>query len=296
MSFLTGTSTSAATSEGTATATPEVSPADIQYIRALVREQAAIVVDETKTYLITTRLAPLLKRHGLTSLGELVSRLRTSRLGGLRDEVVDALTTNETLWFRDIHPFEALRSSILPELIRMRASERALTIWSAACSSGQEPYTIAMMLREHFPHLADWRLRLVASDLSAEMLGRAASGVYSQTEMNRGLPAPMLVKYFQRTGTEWQAIESIRSMVEFRTLNLAKPWPVVPQCDVIFLRNVLIYFDMDTKRAILDRARAALRPGGVLFLGTAETTLGVHNGFIPKRHGSATVYHTNQEV
>ena len=295
MTYAAGTNTAAVhhAHEG---AGVEADPADIDFIRTLVREHSAIVVDDTKAYLITTRLVPILKRHNLESLNALVTRLRTSTLGGLREEVVDAMTTNETLWFRDIHPFEALRTSVLPELIDRHASERALTIWSAACSSGQEPYTIAMILREHFPHLRDWRIRLIGTDLSGEMLGRAAAGVYTQTEMNRGLPAPLLVKYFQRKGTEWQAIESLRSMVEFRTLNLARPWPVVPQCDLIFLRNVLIYFDIDTKRAILDRAYGALRPGGSLFLGSAETTRGIHNSFIPQRHGTATVYRTNKEA
>jgi chemotaxis protein methyltransferase CheR len=266
------------------------SSVDLDYIRNVIREHSAIVVDETKSYLITTRLAPVMKRHGLASLRDLVHRLRTSSLGGLRDEVVDAMTTNETLWFRDTHPFDALRAGVLPELIQHRRAEKELTIWSAACSSGQEPYTIAMLLREHFPQLIDWRVRICATDLSSEMLARAAAGRYSQTEMNRGMPAALLVKYFQRVGAEWQVVEPIRSTVEFRTLNLARPWPYVTPSDVVFLRNVLIYFDMETKRSILDRVRSVLRPGGVLFLGSAETTLGVHAGFAPQRHGTTTVY------
>jgi chemotaxis protein methyltransferase CheR len=215
--------------------------------------------------------------------------LRSTTLGTLHTEVVDAMTTNETLWFRDAHPFEAMRTTVLPELIIRRTSEREIVIWSAACSSGQEPYTIAMVLREHFPQLSSWRVKIMATDLSGEMLGRAAAGRYSQTEMNRGMPAALLVKYFHRVGTEWQVDESIRSM-EFRTLNLARPWPYVPQADVVFLRNVLIYFDIETKRAILDRIRGGLRPGGALFLGAAETTLGVHSGFAPQRHGTTTIY------
>jgi chemotaxis protein methyltransferase CheR len=266
------------------------SSADLDYIRELIRDHSAIVIDQTKSYLITTRLAPVMKRHGLLSLSDLVTRLRTSTLGPLRDEVVDAMTTNETLWFRDSHPFDALRTSVLPEIVERRADERDLVIWSAACSSGQEPYTIAMLLREHFPQLANWAVRLIATDLSGEMLGRAAAGVYSQTEMNRGMPAALLVKYFERVGAEWRVIAPIRSMVEFRTLNLARPWPYVPATDVVFLRNVLIYFDTETKRAILDRVRGVLRPGGALFLGAAETTLGIHNGFVPQRHGTTTVY------
>jgi chemotaxis protein methyltransferase CheR len=266
------------------------SSVDLDYVRDLIRESSAIVVDQTKSYLITTRLAPVMKRHGLASLADLVARLRSSTLGPLRDEVIDAMTTNETLWFRDSHPFDALRTSVLPEVLERRATERDLVIWSAACSSGQEPYTIAMLLREHFPQLFNWTVRLMATDLSGEMLGRAAAGVYSQTEMNRGMPAAMLVKYFERVGAEWRVIAPIRSMVEFRTINLARPWPYVPTADVVFLRNVLIYFDTETKRAILDRVRGVLRPGGALFLGAAETTLGIHNGFVPQRHGTATVY------
>jgi chemotaxis protein methyltransferase CheR len=269
---------------------PAESSKDLDYIRNLIREHSAIIVDDTKTYLITTRLAPVMKRHGLASLSDLVHRLRTPTLGGLRDEVIDAMTTNETLWFRDAHPFDALRKGVLPEIIQRRATERELTIWSAACSSGQEPYTIAMLLREHFPQLTGWRVRIMATDLSGEMLGRATAGRYSQTEMNRGMPAALLVKYFQRVGAEWQVIDPVRSMVEFRTLNLARPWPYVPAADVIFLRNVLIYFDMETKRSILDRVRGALRPGGALFLGATETTLGVHSGFAPQRYETTTVY------
>lgn len=268
------------------------SQADLNYIRDLIREHSAIIVDETKSYLIITRLAPVLKRHRLDSLSDLVMRLRSTTLGGLHTEVIDAMTTNETLWFRDAHPFEALRTAVLPEIIARRANEREMVIWSAACSSGQEPYTIAMVLREHFPHLSSWRMRITATDLSGEMLGRAAAGRYSQTEMNRGMPAALLVKYFHRSGTEWQVDEGVRSMVEFRTLNLARPWPYVPPADVVFLRNVLIYFDIETKRTILERVRGVLRPGGALFLGSAETTLGVHNGFIPERHGTTTIYRT----
>ena len=269
------------------------SDADLDYIRSLIREHSAIIVDDTKSYLITTRLAPVMKRHGLASLSDLVHRLSTSTLGGLHDEVIDAMTTNETLWFRDTHPFEALRTGVLPEIIQRRATEKELTIWSAACSSGQEPYTVALLIREHFPVLTNWRMRIMATDLSGEMLGRAAAGRYSQTEMNRGMPAALLVKYFRRVGAEWQVIDAVRSMVEFRALNLARPWPYVPAADVIFLRNVLIYFDIETKRAILDRVRSALRPGGALLLGAAETTLGVHNGFAPQRYGTTTVYRSH---
>ncbi len=264
--------------------------ADFEYVRTLVREHAAIVLEPSKGYLVESRLAPLVQQHGLTSIAALVGRLRVQRADALHAQVVEALTTNETSFYRDLHPFETLRQTLLPELVERRAASRQLSIWSAACSSGQEPYSLAMLLREHFSSLASWTVRITGTDLSAAMLSRAAEGLYSQLEVSRGLPATLLVKYFTREGLAWRLAPEVRRMVAFRPHNLAQPWPPSPQVDVLLLRNVLIYFDVPTKRAILQRARAALRPDGVLFLGGTETTLGVDDSFERCTVGRTTFY------
>ncbi|HEY8340451.1 MAG TPA: protein-glutamate O-methyltransferase CheR [Egibacteraceae bacterium] len=264
---------------------------DFEFVRALVHEHAAIVLEPSKTYLVESRLAPLVRAIGADSIGDLVARLRTGHdAQQLRRRVVDAMTTNETSWYRDLSPFEALETTILPQLIAARQETRALNIWSAACSSGQEPYSVAMLLRERFPQLAGWNVRIIATDISAEMLGRAAAGTYSQLEVNRGLPSAHLVKYFTRRGASWQIRDDIRAMVEFRAMNLAQPWGFLPPIDVLLLRNVLIYFDVATKREILRRAREVLRPDGYLLLGTAETTLSIDDAFTRVTVGRTTVY------
>jgi chemotaxis protein methyltransferase CheR len=189
------------------------------------------------------------------------------------------MTTNETSFFRDHHLFDALRRSILPDLIQKREGERKLDIWCAASSSGQEPYTIAMVLREYFPELCEWTVGLVATDISTEMLNRARTGRFDQLEVNRGLPAPMLVKYFLQHGSEWQLKDEVRQMVEFRPLNLVKAWPGMPPVDLVFLRNVMLYFDVESRRQILGRIRQLLQPDGYLFLGATETTLNTDDAF-----------------
>lgn len=272
-------------------AAAKLSAPDLELVRNLVRHQSAITLDAGKDYLIEARLGPVARREGFASTADLLTRLRAQPAQRrLAELVVEAMTTNETSWYRDLQPFTVLEKHVLPQLTKERAASRYLTIWSAACSSGQEPYSIAMLLKEKFPQLASWNVRLIASDLSAEMLGRAAAGRYSQIEINRGLPAPLLAKYFQRDGAEWTIRDDIRSMVEFRTLNLIKPWGVLPPVDVMFLRNVLIYFDLPTKRSILGKAHEQLRPGGALFLGTAETTLNIDARFERVVHGQASYY------
>jgi chemotaxis protein methyltransferase CheR len=193
--------------------------------------------------------------------------------------VVEAMTTNETSFFRDLQPFEAFSKLVLPELMARREKERRLQIWCAASSTGQEPYSIAMLLREHRPSLQDWKLQIQASDLANTVLERARKGAFTQLEVNRGLPAAMLCKYFQKQGAECQIKDEIRSLIEFFQLNLVAPWPALPATDVIFLRNVLIYFDVATKQQILARVRKVLRPDGFLFLGGAETTMNLDESF-----------------
>jgi chemotaxis protein methyltransferase CheR len=263
---------------------------DFNYVRQLVRERAAIVLDEGKHYLVDNRLSLLARREGLSSAKEVIERLRAAPAGPLQRKVIEAMTTTETLFFRDGKPYEALRKTILPELQRLRAAERKLQIWSCACSSGQEPYSVGMLLREHFPVLASWQLRLVATDLSTEMLARSRAGRYSQLEVDRGLPDAYLGKYFDKIGHDWQISDELRTMIEFRQLNLAGPWLHMPPVDLILLRNVLIYFELETKRQILAKVRRALRPGGFLMLGTAETTVNLDEGFELMRSDGTSYY------
>jgi chemotaxis protein methyltransferase CheR len=267
-----------------------IDDSDFNYVRQLVRDRAAIVLDEGKHYLVVNRLSLLARREGLASARAVIAQLRAAPEGPLQRKVVEAMATTETLFFRDRKPYDALRNTILPALQRMRASERKLKIWSCGCSSGQEPYSVGMLVREHFPILASWDLRLVASDISSEMLARSRAGRYSQLEVNRGLPGDLLHKYFERSGLDWQIRSDLRNMVEFRELNLAGPWCAMPPMDLVMLRNVLIYFDVETKRQVLSKVRRVLRPGGFLLLGTAETTVNLDDGFELIRSDGAAYY------
>jgi chemotaxis protein methyltransferase CheR len=266
-----------------------IAPADFAYVRELVHRRSAIALEAGKEYLVESRLLPIARASGEGSLDRLVSRLRSSPEGALHKQVVEAMTTNETSWFRDRHPYESLESVILPDLLPRRAMERKLTIWSAAAASGQEAYSIAMVLHDRLAADPTWNLRVLATDLSEEMVRRTRAGRYSQLEINRGLPAAKLVRHFTRAGTDWLVNEPLRRMVEARQLNLAAPFPRLPPVDVLFLRNVLIYFKLETRRQILDRVRRVLRPDGYLVLGGAETTLNV-DAFECVPLDKATVY------
>lgn len=266
-----------------------LSAPDLDYVRDLVRARSAIVLND-KAYLIETRLQPVARQRGFGGISELVEQLRRTPRGPLHDVVVDAMTTNETSFFRDPNLWSGLREHLLPQLIDARRQTRALTLWSAACSSGQEPYSLAMMLLDDLPQLRDWNVRILSSDLSAEMLGRAAAGRYSQLEVNRGLPAPTLIKHFTRDGTMWQISDRVRQMVEFRTINLSEPWPLLPPIDLLLCRNVLIYFDLPTKQQILTRCRQVMRPDGYLVLGGSETTFNIDDSYERVTAGATTAY------
>lgn len=248
-------------------------------IRRLVREESAIVLDDDKQYLVEARMAPLLRARNMNSIGELVAELRRPSANGLYWQVVEAMVTTETSFFRDHHPFETLRKQVIPELIDRRRGERRLNIWCAASASGQEPYSLAILFREHFPELAAWNVVFLASDLSREMTDRAREGRYSQFEANRGLPANLLVKYFEQHGTHWQIRPTVRRMIDFQEINLVRTWPSLPPMDLVMLRNVMIYFDVETKRSILQRMRRLLRADGYLLLGGAETTFNIDNSY-----------------
>ena len=251
----------------------------ISFVCSLVRQRSAIELNATKAYLIEARLNPLAHRHGFSSITEMVRTLQTRPQFDLQQQLVEAMTTNETSFFRDAHPFESLRLTIIPEMIRDQAAKRTLNIWSAACSTGQEAYSIAMLLAERFPELAGWTVQILGTDLSDDVLERARAARFSQIEMNRGLPATLLTKYFRREGMHWELVPSVRNMASFCKLNLIEKWPPLPLMDIVFLRNVLIYFSPETKRLILEKVRAAMAPHGVLFLGAAESTMGLDAAF-----------------
>jgi chemotaxis protein methyltransferase CheR len=244
------------------------------WVRQLVQRESAIVLQPGKEYLVEARLLPIARKLGLDDVGKLVDHVRSRPTPEGTRSIVEALTTNETSWFRDGDPFTALTTTVLPAVTAARGPGERLQIWSAACSSGQEPYTIAMLLEDALPNAAA-RVSITATDLSREMVARTRAGRFSQLEVNRGLPAPMLVRHFTRAGTEWEVAPALRRMVTASECNLAAPLPRMGPFDVVYLRNVLIYFDLSTKQAILRRVRALMRPDGWLFLGAAETTLGV---------------------
>ncbi len=256
-----------------------ISRQEFEYVRDLVRANSGIVLETGKEYLVEARLRPLAERDHAMSVALFIQRLKTGASSVVHRHVIEAMTTNETSFFRDMSPFETLRKQILPDLIEKRRSDRALTIWSAACSTGQEPYTVAITIHEYFPLVTQWKLRIMASDLSTEVLDRARSASFSQLEVNRGMPASLMVKYFMRNRLCWDLRPEIRKMVEFFEINLTRPFPVLPDMDIIMLRNVLIYFDVDTKRRILDSVARRLKGDGYLLLGNSETTFGVYDAF-----------------
>ncbi|HET9903455.1 MAG TPA: protein-glutamate O-methyltransferase CheR [Xanthobacteraceae bacterium] len=255
--------------------------ADFDYLRRLLKERSGLVLSADKRYLLESRLLPIARRIGARTLGGLAQKLRAPGTEGLAVEVVEAMTTNETFFFRDKLPFTHLRDTIIPDLVRTRAAQRRIRIWCAAASSGQEPYSVAMLLKEMTALLSGWRVELLATDLSAEMLERAKSGLYSQFEVQRGLPIQYLLRYFTQVGDMWQIVPELRAAVEFRQLNLLHPFAFLEPFDVVFCRNVLIYFDQPTKADVLSRLARVVRPDGYLLLGAAETVVGLTEAFRP---------------
>lgn len=256
-----------------------LAPDALQFVCTLVRQRSAIELDEAKAYLIEARLGPVAKRNGFVTAAEMVTNLRAKPNQPLQQQMVEAMTTNETSFFRDIHPFDALRLQILPQLRQLQLP-RPLNIWSAACSTGQEAYSIAMLLREHFPDLCAGKVKILGTDISDDVLARARAGAFSQIEMNRGLPANLLARYFQRKGLQWEIAQNLRELTLFSKLNFIEHWPPLPTMDVVFLRNVLIYFSPATKKQILEKVRSVMAPHAVLFLGAAETTMNLDSSFV----------------
>jgi chemotaxis protein methyltransferase CheR len=257
-----------------------VTQLDYEYLRKLLKERSGLDLSADKQYLVESRLIPLARRAGLSGIAELVQKMKNGS-EALTTDVVEAMTTNETFFFRDKIPFDHLRDTILPQLVPARTNRRALRIWSAASSTGQEPYSIAMCLKEFGPALSGWRIEIVATDLSQEVLEKSKAGIYSQFEVQRGLPIQMLVKYFRQTGELWQLNADIRGMVQHKQLNLLHDFSSLGKFDIIFCRNVLIYFDQDTKIRTFERLSKMLEGDGTLMLGAAETVVGISDAFRP---------------
>ena len=269
---------------------------DYAFVVKLLQERTAIVLDPGKEYLVESRLAPVALQHGLATATEFIQKLRspggTTYIPGL----IEAMVTTETSFFRDVHPFETLRKTVLPELLRSRLPDRELNIWCGASASGQEPYAIAILIREHFPELLGWTVNILASDLSTEMLKRSQEARYTQLEVSRGMPAALLAKYFHQDGFHWVLRDDIRSMVRFQQINLAQAWPQMPMWDIILIRNVMIYFDIETKKAILRRVSKVLRPDGLLILGGAETTLNLDSAYQRVEHLKSGFYRIGDKL
>ena len=241
------------------------------FLREVVFARSQNVLDPARDYLFETRLARLMRDHGLSQVEDLVRHLRVRRNPDLERAIAEAMTINETSFFRDIRPFEMLRTECLPKLIAARQGVRRLRLWSAACSTGQEAHSLAMLLLEHFPQLSAWDVRIDGTDISSEMVARAAAGRYHRIEMNRGLPAKHVVRFFDRDGEEWVAKAAIRRICHFRQANLCKPpLPFRERLDVILLRNVMLYFAPATRCELLQQVHSVLAPDGVLVLGSTE--------------------------
>jgi chemotaxis protein methyltransferase CheR len=273
-----------------------LSSASFEYVRTLLRQRSGHHLDDDNAYLVETRLLAVARRHGFPSVEHLLLRLRNQANERLLDELVEAMTINETFFFRDSHPFEALRQSVLPELIQRRSALRRLNVWSAACSSGQEAYSVAILLHHDFPALSSWTIRLLASDLSNDMLAKARRGCYSDLEISRGLPPDLRHTYCHKRDDGWQIRDDIRSIVEFRSINLGSAWPLLPPLDLVLMRNVLIYFDLPTRQQILDRLRQVMQPDGYLMLGGAETTHNLTDSFLPVSFGQASFFQLRRTV
>lgn len=257
-----------------------MTPSDFDYVCQYLKERSGLVLTSEKTYLVESRLGPIARKRGLNGLVPLIQKLRSGGDATLEREVVEAMTTNESFFFRDKTPFEHFRDIMMPSLLQSRSAQRKIRVWCAAASTGQEPYSLAMTWKD-MHQLAGWKLDMLGTDLSTDVLERAKAGIYTQFEVQRGLPIQMLMKHFRQQGEQWQISDDLRSMVQYRPLNLLRDFSSLGQFDVIFCRNVLIYFDQPTKIDILQRMSSLLAPDGYLLLGAAETVVGLTDCFKP---------------
>jgi chemotaxis protein methyltransferase CheR len=257
-----------------------MTPSDYEYLRKFLKDRSGLDLSSDKQYLVESRLLPLARKAGLPGIDELVAQIKGGS-NAIAADVVEAMTTNETFFFRDKLPFDHLRDAVVPDLLQARAGRRSLRIWCAASSTGQEPYSIAMCLKEMAAQLSGWRIEIIATDLAPSVLEKSRAGIYSQFEVQRGLPIQLLVKYFKQVGEMWQLNADIRAMTQFKQLNLLQDFSHLGTFDVIFCRNVLIYFDQDTKVNVFKRLAKAMEPDGFLALGAAETVVGLTDAFKP---------------
>ncbi|GJD31569.1 Chemotaxis protein methyltransferase 1 [Methylobacterium adhaesivum] len=258
---------------------------EFDFLRSYLKTRSGLALSGEKRYLIESRLGPVCRRFNLATLHDLANALKNGRDVAMEKAVVEAMTTNETFFFRDQAPFDLFRDVLLPEAMARRAAQRRLRIWCAAASTGQEPYSLAMLLHEAAPRLAGWSVDLVATDLSTEVLEKAKAGLYSHFEVQRGLPVQLLIKHFEQVGEQWRIAANLRQMVDFRPLNLLQPFDGLGTFDIVYCRNVLIYFDAATKGDVLARIGASLAPDGALLLGAAETVIGLTDRLVPNaRH------------
>ena len=264
-----------------------MTPLDYEFLRKLLKERSGLDLSPDKQYLVESRLVPLARKAGLAGITELAQKMKAGGAEALIAEVVEAMTTNETFFFRDKLPFDHLKDTMLPAVLQARAARRSLRIWCAASSTGQEPYSIAMCLKGLGPALAGWKVDIVATDLSQGVLEKSKAGIFSQFEVQRGLPIQLLVKHFTQIGDMWQLNADIRSMVQHRQLNLLQDFSHLGTFDIIFCRNVLIYFDQDTKAGIFERMSKLVESDGFLVLGAAESVVGISDAFkpYPERRG-----------
>jgi chemotaxis protein methyltransferase CheR len=258
-----------------------VNPFEYEFLRKLLKDRSGLVLSSDKQYLLESRLLPIVRQLDLGSIGGLVAKLRAPGAEALTVQVVEAMTTNETFFYRDKIPFDNFSEAVMPALIAARGSQRRIRVWCAAASSGQEPYSLAMCLKEMAAKLAGWRVDIVATDISRDVLEKANAGIYSQFEVQRGLPVQHLIKYFVQKGETWQITPDIRAMVDFRPFNLLNDFTPLGGFDVVFCRNVLIYFDQPTKLDILNRIARVMPKDGYLMLGAAETVVGLTEAFKP---------------
>lgn len=258
-----------------------MTPQGFDYLRKLLRERSGLVLAAEKQYLAESRLLPVARRNGMSTIDELIDHLKNKAPVALTTQVVEAMTTNETFFFRDKLPFEHFRDTIMPALIAARAREKRIRIWCTAASTGQEPYSIAMLLKGMGAAISGYRIDILATDLSSEVLEKAKAAIYSQFEVQRGLPVQLLVKFFDQVGETWRLAPELRNMVQFRSLNLLNDFSALGSFDVVFCRNVLIYFDQDSKTAVLDRVARQMPDDGFLVLGAAETVIGLTDAFKP---------------
>tara|TARA_R110002096_G_scaffold435548_1_gene661371 strand:- start:26234 stop:27085 length:852 start_codon:yes stop_codon:yes gene_type:complete len=264
---------------------------DFELISGLLKERSGLLLPKDKVYLLESRLTPIAHKRGLETLDDLVNEVRLKRKEDLLTEITEAMTTNESFFFRDTKPFDLFRDTVLPQFLESRASRKRIRIWCAAASTGQEPYSLAIILKEMEASLAGWNIEIVGTDISEEVLDKAKAGLFSQFEVQRGLPIQLLIKYFNQVGDLWQISDEIRNMVSYRKFNLLDSFALLGSFDVIFCRNVLIYFDQPTKTEVLEKMRKLIPDDGTLFLGAAETVLGITDKFKPVQ-GQRGLYST----